>query len=187
MRKRLRLFHVIFWIFVELFCSRPQNKPGRHKVPFVVLRHTYQIKKHCQVLIKEYFNQTNNIIKFCTKFDHQARLIYRLENNTDDTVNPKQQCLDWYVEQPDPTDWNRLLGTCPCALTQGVDTPSFSRRLGADLLAEISNQNGEFWKTTYHVTGVSRQNKDKNCTKKSKWSKFKNLKAIFGITINKCI
>ena len=34
-RKRLCLFLII----LKLFCLISQNKPGRHKVPFVVMRH----------------------------------------------------------------------------------------------------------------------------------------------------
>ncbi len=73
----------------------------------------------------------------------QARWIYRVEDNDEDTINPKQECLDWYRRQPDPVDWNHYLGTCPCATTDRGGLASFSRRLGQELLDEIAKQNGE--------------------------------------------
>ena len=66
-----------------------------------------------------------------------------MENNTADTLNPKQACLDWYYEQPDPSEWNRVLGTCPCAFSQRGGGIAFSRRLGQDLIDSIENQNGK--------------------------------------------
>ena len=45
MRKTLCLFVIIFFVFYTLFCSISQNKPGRHKVPFVVMCHKCIYKK----------------------------------------------------------------------------------------------------------------------------------------------
>ncbi|XP_072014975.1 uncharacterized protein [Amphiura filiformis] len=74
----------------------------------------------------------------------QARWIYRVEMNTNETVNPKQSCLDWYDRQPDPTDWNRGLGTCPCAVSRTGEFVGFSRRLGTELLEAINALNSTF-------------------------------------------
>ena len=38
MRKRWCLFLIIFFVFYNIFYSISQNKPGRHKVPLVVMR-----------------------------------------------------------------------------------------------------------------------------------------------------
>ncbi|XP_022101039.1 uncharacterized protein LOC110984815 isoform X2 [Acanthaster planci] len=58
----------------------------------------------------------------------KGRWIYRLENNTDDTINPKGFCLDWYNRQPQPSTWDRFLGTCPCSFDQGRNDRSYGRR-----------------------------------------------------------
>ena len=44
MRKRRCQFLIIFFIFYKLFRSISLNKPGRHKVPFVVMHHKYTVK-----------------------------------------------------------------------------------------------------------------------------------------------
>ncbi|XP_033102532.1 uncharacterized protein LOC117105480, partial [Anneissia japonica] len=46
--------------------------------------------------------------------------IFRLEDNTEDTVNPKKRCLDWYIEDSS-SFFNPIgLGTCPCTLLQAL-------------------------------------------------------------------
>ncbi|XP_033642813.1 uncharacterized protein LOC117302931 isoform X2 [Asterias rubens] len=88
----------------------------------------------------------------------KGRWIYRLENNTIDTINPKRFCLDWYNTQPDPSDWDRFLGACPCSFSQGGNDRSYSRRapsrgrvssaasrrFSQELLAEIESFEGPF-------------------------------------------
>ncbi|KAJ8035711.1 Mucin-4 [Holothuria leucospilota] len=64
---------------------------------------------------------------------YQGRWYYRLENNTVDTLNHKQLCLDWYLRQPDPATWSRTLGTCPCGFQQGRSDNSYSRSRNAEL------------------------------------------------------
>lgn len=63
----------------------------------------------------------------------QGRWYFRLENNTVDTLNHKQQCLDWYHRQPDPSTWSRTLGTCPCGFQQGRSDNTYSRSRSAEL------------------------------------------------------
>ena len=88
----------------------------------------------------------------------KGRWIYRLENNTIDTINPKRFCLDWYNTQPDPSDWDRFLGACPCSFSQGGNDRSYSRRapsrgrvssaasrrFSQELLAEIESFEGKY-------------------------------------------
>ncbi|XP_071482117.1 uncharacterized protein [Diadema antillarum] len=88
----------------------------------------------------------------------KGRWIYRLESNTDTTINPKQYCLDWYRGEPDPSTWDRYLGTCPCSFGQGGEDGSFSsgrrdsrrvtasssaRPLDAELLDQINSLDGQ--------------------------------------------
>lgn len=89
----------------------------------------------------------------------QGRFIYRLENNTADTVNYKRMCLNWYEQEPDHTTWSRTLGVCPCGFEQGRSDnsygrgqtpprgsrgqPSNARRLNPQLLREINELQGK--------------------------------------------
>ncbi|XP_077993853.1 uncharacterized protein LOC144447650 [Glandiceps talaboti] len=57
----------------------------------------------------------------------KGRWIFRVENNGANTINPKQECLNWYNEEPDPSEWMTSLGTCPCAFQQGQNDAAFGR------------------------------------------------------------
>ena len=96
--------------------------------------------------------------------DLQGRWIYRLENNTADTVNYKRFCLQWYEQEPEHTTWSRTLGVCPCGFEQGRSDnsygrgqtpsrdqrqpPSNSRRLNPQLLQEINELAGIYLTTS---------------------------------------
>ncbi|XP_033095614.1 mucin-like protein [Anneissia japonica] len=56
----------------------------------------------------------------------KGRWIYRSENNTDQTVNPKMECWAWYNRQPDPITWQKNLGSCPCGFGQASGDLKFS-------------------------------------------------------------
>lgn len=58
----------------------------------------------------------------------KGRWFFRLENNTIETINYKQMCYDWYYQQPDPSTWDRTLGTCACGFDQGRNDNSYARR-----------------------------------------------------------
>ncbi len=66
----------------------------------------------------------------------QGRWIFRLENNTVETLNYKGICLDWYQEQPDPASWSRTLGVCPCGFEQGRTDTEYGR--GEDVRAQTT-------------------------------------------------
>lgn len=38
---------------------------------------------------------------------------FRLEDNTETTVNSKQFCLDWYYQEPSPYQWTFRFDPCP--------------------------------------------------------------------------
>ncbi|XP_070537209.1 mucin-4-like [Ptychodera flava] len=81
----------------------------------------------------------------------KGRFIYRVEDNSDSTFNAKQQCLEWYNQQPDPSDWNDDLGFCPCGFSQGRNDASFGRGgRGNDVLTNGLLRNG-------NVQGVDSQ------------------------------
>ncbi|PIK34386.1 putative fibrillin-1 [Apostichopus japonicus] len=64
-------------------------------------------------------------------------------------------CLDWYYQQPDPSTWDRTLGTCACGFDQGRTDNSYSRRgktnslnanmrrLPNDILEDIEDMEGD--------------------------------------------
>ncbi|XP_070536953.1 fibrillin-1-like [Ptychodera flava] len=56
----------------------------------------------------------------------RGRWIFRVEDNNENTLNYKQECLNWYNKQPDPRQWNWRLGSCPCSYNQGRRDNSFS-------------------------------------------------------------
>ncbi|XP_033124345.1 uncharacterized protein LOC117122747 [Anneissia japonica] len=89
----------------------------------------------------------------------KARWIYRVERNYPWTVNTRQLCLNWYSTEPDPSEWDHRLGTCPCAFGQGRSDGGFgngvrgrqrarrtttvsSSPLDESLLTDINNLNG---------------------------------------------
>ncbi|XP_071942282.1 uncharacterized protein [Antedon mediterranea] len=52
--------------------------------------------------------------------DQYGQWVFRLEGNTEDTINPKQRCREWYANDV-MEDFNTdNLGTCPCSLLQVV-------------------------------------------------------------------
>ena len=69
---------------------------------------------------------TNSFLRYVGNTGLKGRWIYRLENNTVDTINAKQFCLDWYNLEPAPNTWDRYLGTCPCSFTQGGEDGAYS-------------------------------------------------------------
>ncbi|XP_022101062.1 uncharacterized protein LOC110984828 [Acanthaster planci] len=58
----------------------------------------------------------------------KGRWVYRLDSNNRRVTNPKRFCRWWYNRQPDPRIWNRYLGTCPCAFSQGGRDSKYGRR-----------------------------------------------------------
>ncbi|XP_033122638.1 uncharacterized protein LOC117121521, partial [Anneissia japonica] len=87
----------------------------------------------------------------------KARWIYRVDRNSPWTVNVKQLCLNWYSKEPDPSEWDHRLGTCPCAFGQGRSDGSYgngvrgrerarrttaSSPLDENLLTNINNLDG---------------------------------------------
>ncbi|XP_033124327.1 uncharacterized protein LOC117122739 [Anneissia japonica] len=89
----------------------------------------------------------------------KARWIYRVERNYPWTVNTRQLCLNWYSTEPDPSEWDHRLGTCPCAFGQGRSDGGFgngvrgrqrarrtttvsSSPLDESLLTDINNLDG---------------------------------------------
>ena len=90
----------------------------------------------------------------------QGRWIYRIEDNTAETVNYKQLCYNWYQAEPAHETWSRTLGVCPCGFEQGRSDnsygrgqtpprgsrsqPSSARRLNPQLLREINELQGKY-------------------------------------------
>ncbi|XP_072172525.1 uncharacterized protein [Diadema setosum] len=53
------------------------------------------------------------------------RIVFRLDNNTAEYVNPRKECMDWYEEAETIPDSSVTL-TCPCSLLQSVFDRRFS-------------------------------------------------------------
>ncbi|XP_033120224.1 uncharacterized protein LOC117119508 isoform X1 [Anneissia japonica] len=57
--------------------------------------------------------------KFIGNSGQLGRWIFRLEENTETTVNPLQRCTDWYKREPAADTWvSQRLTTCPCTFWQ---------------------------------------------------------------------
>ncbi|XP_033117071.1 fibrillin-2-like [Anneissia japonica] len=61
--------------------------------------------------------------------NEHGQWIFRLEDNTENTVNPKKRCLDWYIEDSSSFFNPVGLGTCPCTLRQALRDGRYRIRL----------------------------------------------------------
>lgn len=54
-----------------------------------------------------------------------GELVYDLTASAGSDVDPQIRCRLWAMKEPDPTEWTKVLPTCPCTLTQVVEDLSF--------------------------------------------------------------
>ncbi|XP_059507113.1 uncharacterized protein LOC125457750 isoform X2 [Stegostoma tigrinum] len=50
---------------------------------------------------------------------------YRLERNDQNTKNPRQKCIDWYIREPVPY-WSFYTSPCPCSFWQAIFDRAFT-------------------------------------------------------------
>lgn len=54
-----------------------------------------------------------------------GQLVYDLTASPGSDVDPQIRCRLWVMKEPDPTEWTKVLSTCPCTRTQVLEDLSF--------------------------------------------------------------